>query len=429
MVVEPDRIGRERSAESIETSVISDLRFWLRRSSAFRAFPGLVAMTTILVAFFGWGWEYDWATAFAHGTTSTVLLWPVLAGLAAHDRSQRADLVQVLPGAPTTGQSQWAILLAVWFWGMLAWGVAMGYAVWRVLQYGPPEVLGLWVLVEGAVGLLAATAVGLAWGSRVTNPAGPLIIGSLVFLTTTTGATSLGLPSLSFSEVDEIDLIGWREVPSVTAAIIATSAAICLVAALWARRPDGRRRTTAVRWTVTAALVLGALGYGQASKDANVYEKITPPQALVCVGSSPKVCGPQDGQVVLQISQRSLVEGASRLRASGLDLDRVPRYDFVPFGEPISLPPDVGVLQVSPLDIDGDRLQASDVASLLVMRGPCSRASEAGRYGLLNNRIRVLEWAEHTLDAQTVTGPPPAPVVASARALQAACRGSASALT
>lgn len=394
--------------------MICALRLWLRRSSALVALPALIGVAIVVVAARS-GWQYEWGWALSNATTPTLLLSPALAGLVAFDRSRRFAPSFELLGATTARQGQWPLALAAWLWGMAAWSLAVGYAVFRVVQQDVPGSPNLWVLLEGAVAMLAAVATGLAWGARFHGLTGPPILAALIFLTSTVLTGTFALPSPFAAGRATGTLIGVREAPSVTAMVIVTNAAICLIAGLWSMRATRLRRptATALRASASAALVLAVLVYGQATKGENTYEAKA--EAHVCIGSSPAVCGPPDGRVVLGIAQRSLAEATHTLRGSGIDWRD--RYDLARGADVFTLPDSAGLLHLSPENIQDGAMSSEDIAATLAMPRLCRAFFDADAPRLLEDQGRVLEWARGALNAGAPAGPAPQQVIDSYRNL------------
>lgn len=219
-----------------------DLRLWLRRCSAARAFPALVAIVFVVIQSRS-GWQFEWGWGFSQASTATLLLSPLVAGLVAFDRSRRvAPTLQAL--AATTPRARFVTLaLASWAWTLLAWGVGMAYVAVRVAHNGGAGWPDPWIFLEAPVVLLAAASFGLAWGSVFRSlsagPTAAVVVYLCVILT-----AALGLPGPFTAGQATGSLIGMEQIPEVALSGVGLSLAVALGPSLW----DAQRTVLAQRY-------------------------------------------------------------------------------------------------------------------------------------------------------------------------------------
>jgi hypothetical protein len=140
----------------------------LRRSAGLIAVPVLLAVLLAQVLFRSQSWTYEWTWAFYQLGFNTVLIGPIVAGIAAWEGSRLASAADAIGTAPRN----WRVFVAHWL-GVVVWAsavylVGLFVAVVMVLMQGTPwgpRLVDL-LSVATALSLLAAQACGglvLGW--------------------------------------------------------------------------------------------------------------------------------------------------------------------------------------------------------------------------------------------------------------------------
>lgn len=265
----------------------------IRRSPCLLAFPFLVAASVGLV----WQdidfWMGDWHATSIKVQLSNLLLGPFVSVCAAwaagresrHGHGSLATTMPRPPGGPVI--VQW---LAVAFWGLLAYGIGLGFAIFKT---APVAVAGNpWpsYIVLGAAALCSFSAVGYALGSlvgrRVVAPlAGVLIYGYFVILSFQGGWVSK-FSLLSWSVLESPQ---YRLRTSVSAILLLWAVGIVVVAlaAASTRRVPLKTRvqflSLAALPAVSALFAAGLLGGGDLVQRTSLDSE-------VCRGDAPRVC-------------------------------------------------------------------------------------------------------------------------------------------
>lgn len=335
---------------------------WLRRTTARTAFPAMVAVTMV-VLFSRSGWAWDLGHAVSWASSSTMLLGPLSAGIAAFDMwRQRGPALRSIEMSATRGWLGVLMLtLTVWLYAVAAWGAAAGLALLvGVIRYDAGG-LGIWwpVLIQAPAALLAATALGAVIGALVRGVgAAPLAVGA-VYATTMAADLVLGTRSVLAVEGATMSLVGLAPRGDVVAATIALDLAIgAALGALLVHREHGRSRSVAVGVgaasiaAAACATALVVLDVREAQLQENATER-------VCVAGAVEVCGPREGLAIYRVAQKSLTAGVHQLETIGLTIEQRA------YNHAASVDATSGVLSVDTSLLARTGLDAWDVASTL----------------------------------------------------------------
>lgn len=423
---------------------MSAVRLWWRRSTARRAFP-VMAVVAVVMLVARSGWAYEWGAALGWASAATLLLAPLVAGLAAHDVARRlGPTLGTL--AATTGRGPRAVLAVgagPFAYGVLAWGVGLGTVAAVAGVHGASGTPSAWVAVRAPLVLLAATAVGLAVGSLVRNAAAGPLAAATVYLVPLVGRPLADGGVLSVAPASN-PMLEMELNPVVATWGVLVNLAVVAVAVLVVvvRTRPVRRSAAAAALAVGASLVVATVG-GLLSTTpmANAYRPAADVEQ-VCVGrpgpsadgeraegdegdqgdegdEGTVVCGPAAAATLLEIARRDIDEARHALRAEGLET--VARYRLA--GR--SLDPDAGVAHVATDRVRGGRLDPWDVASSLAHPAGCVGDTwDVPPDGLLELRGDMAVWVFVRLGHQEPDDDaPPATVEEAARwyAALAAC--------
>lgn len=380
------------------------LSLWLRRSTSTMAFPGLVVLVLVVIHSRG-GWQYEWDWAFNNASTSAILLTPVAAGLVAFDRARRLapTLADMAATTPRGLGSLAGLAVASWLWHVAAWALGMGYVAVRVSLNGAVGLPSIWNFLQAPMALLAGVGIGLMWGSLLPNlAAGPLAAIS-TYLAGLLGNTAVGLPGVLTAGGSTGTLVGLEQVPSMAISAIMLNLVLALVCGLVAAaRTLGTR--LGLRWlSVLAAIALAGcmVNLWSLSRDTDPYRTADAP--IVCLGNDVTVCGRYKATPLLEIAHQSLKSALAALTDS--DIDWQTKY-LLP-NDARDVPPDSGVLRLSPELISDDQMGLDDLAATLATPRMCRAFFADAPDGLLGEQSRVLQWVARHVRPNHVTGPAP----------------------
>lgn len=388
---------------------------WVRRTSAAIALPGMIGLV-LAATWSRSGWEYEWDWAFSWTARTTVLLGPVLGGLVAHDRARRhTPTLTTAERAATRGVfAAMAVPLAVFLLGMAAWlAAASVVAVW-VARNNPIGIPTLNVFAEVALVLLAASFLGAAVGSWLTNrAAGP--VAALVVYALALWGPDLTLRSLMAAGSGTGTMVGIERNPAWFAGFLAVHAAIALAAALAvaARRTVSGRLRFITLMAAGIVIIAGATGFRASGSDG--------PYVLVatentCVGAAPQVCGPVALGEPLEIAQHGLKAAYNTLAASGLQLRG--RYDLGRGLYGKVFPSTSGVLTLDSGTFSDGAYSRDDLLMTLSTPTQCAEYyAELPPDDLLAAQSTVMRWIDQRLDGST-RDPAPAEVAAAYQLLR-----------
>lgn len=376
---------------------MTGLMIWLRRTTARTMFPAMVAVTlAVLFSRSGWAWDLGHAVSWA--SSSTLLLGPLSAGVAAFDmwRQRGRGLRSVERSALRGWQGTLTLAVAVWTYAALAWATAMALAISISTFRYEGSGLGTWwpVLIQAPAALLGATLLGAVIGSLVRGVgAAPLAVGA-VYTTTAMADIVLGTRSVLAVEGATMSLVGLRPRGDVLAVTLALDLVLgAAFAASVVRREHGRSRKALVS-ACAASLAVLACATGLVTLDAREGHLEPSTAERVCVLGDIEVCGPPEGEAIYRVAQRSLAAGISQLETAGLELGQK-SYDHASAASSRA-----GVLSVDTalLDRDGG-LDAWDVASTLSTPTLCEEFFDADPpVELLEGQWNLASWMSDVLN-------------------------------
>jgi hypothetical protein len=265
----------------------------LRRSPGAIAFPLLAAVEIAAVWQDNSFWIGDWRATSIHVQFGNILLCPFVATLAAwaagrERRSGHGALAKTMPRAQIYPVAvQW---FAVTFWGLLAYTVGFGFAVWRTAPVAAASAPWPSYLVLGAAVVCASSAVGYALGKltpwRAIAPlAGVGIIAYFVILSIQNNW--LGRIRLIYGDMLVPPQYQLRASVLGAELLWAVGLVVLGLTAASSRGISSRVRILALilasfpaAGAVTGAVLLGGSDYTQRQA----------PDHVVCEGYAPKVC-------------------------------------------------------------------------------------------------------------------------------------------
>jgi hypothetical protein len=269
---------------------VSVLATSVRRSSALPALPVLTGMVVANVLARDRTWVHEWGWAVYQFGFVTVLLGPLVAGVAAWDGARLARSRALLG----TSDRTLGALVAAWVgtatWVLAAYGVGLGLVAGMVVASGTPGLpspAAVAAVGPAALLLLAEAAAGLATGWWLRHPVAAPVAAIGCFLTTlwmyqsgpgelvVVGGATGSLVNLAPRASLEVRQELWFIVVGLGLLVAAARLAG------WGRRA-GRWQLPAAATACVAALV-PLLGQGETFL-------VTRPEPQVCVGSRPAVC-------------------------------------------------------------------------------------------------------------------------------------------
>lgn len=370
---------------------------WLRRSSGRFAFPAFLAVV-LVVAFSrdSWWWEWDWALSWVSG--STIVLAPLLAGVAAYDMAIRVTptMREVAAGSrrgwamfPHVVLGSWLYAVGSWVIGVIAVGVA---AAWHGAE-GPFDPT---ILLHVPVVLLAAASIGGLVGAVIQNVASAPVAVALVY-----GLPIVGL-SAGWTDVLSAGgatgpIAGMERNPAVLYPALLTALAVAVVcAAAAAVRLTPSRVVPVATGAVAAVVCLGsAWVLASAQPMLNGYRPSATP--LACVGSQPEVCGPAGAGRLLKLAQPDLAEAAAILRPSGFSFPE----EYILVGPMLEshIQSGRGLLETGVESIDDEHIDRRDVLVSLATPTVCRAFfDDVPPVELLDAQARLAEWFGMRLD-------------------------------
>jgi hypothetical protein len=375
------------------------LWIWLRRGTAARAFPALVA-AEIVLSFSRNGWNHEWDWALSWATFGMATLAPLIAGLVAFDRARRVEptLAHLTSATPRGWFGDIALVLAGWLSAVAVWVVGVAVVVTRSALGGATGWPDPWIFIEGPVLLLLSVCVGIAVGSTVGGLlAGPLAaiglylaqsfvssIGSLEPLSA--GGATGSLLGLQRNPVNAMSVIGFH----LSVIVLALTVQVARRRRMWFRGVTAGLAgvLVVVTWTV-----MGAVG-GEA------YRWTALPR--VCLPGEVTVCGPSNADYVLRAAQRSLETALTELDDSGIDWQQT--YVLLD-GKPV--PAGQGELTVATETMEGDSLGRENLLMTLETPRLCRALfSDRPPERLMDASGTVMDWLDGRLYGQ-VRGPAP----------------------
>jgi hypothetical protein len=406
--------------------VIGALHLWVRRGSVTLAIPALIgAGLVVLMSRRGWWWDPGWA--YSHASTPVILIAPLLAGLVAFDRSRPGGQVLALLAAnsprersatavpPTAG---WLAALATC--AALAGGVAVA-----LIARSTGALPSGWLLLEVVTALAAAAAVGWATGRLLPNRAAGPVAALGVYLLGSQ-ARSWGLAGLFAPGGATGMLAGVERNPTVSLTLVSLHVVIAAAGAMVGLTAlHQSRRRLLVRAAVAAAVLLIAVGASSTLVKGQAPYRFSS-AAPVCVGSTPRVCGPASAQRLLTVSAQRLSEESSLLSGSGIPLQQEYRLAIGPTALSDAADAGAGLLTVTPEEFVDGRPSVDDLAATVSRPRMCPQYVAAQPpVVLLEAQQRVQAWVVGT-DGAATSQPAPTDVVAAYHRLVTCDRDSVS---
>lgn len=385
------------------------LRLWLRRCTAAKAFPALIGVGIAMVAG-RHGWEHDWRWALDWAGFATFLTGPALAGLVAYDRSRLVEptLAEMGKSSPRAARGMFALLVASWLWSVLAWGIVLLYAGWRVHQSGGVAQPDPWSLLIPPVVLLACGSLGLAIGSVArTLAAGPVATLVCYFVALTPMMSSLGLPSILVVDPSAGTRIGLERDPTASMTTIGIQLVLVGACLLWSMRSVAltNRLRRAGGLILGISTVIALLGLGSIGHRVDEWRDAGRPTE--CLGQVVVVCGPVEAHPMLQGARSSMEAAMATLAMSGVNWQR--KYVFA---HSVDVPADSGKLSMQPEGMVGNALSIDDIASTLMTPRVCAAYfSSQPPMALMTSQGLVREWTSGQLAAPGPARRAPAAVI------------------
>ncbi len=375
---------------------------WLRRSSGRFAFPAFLAVV-LVVAFSrtSWWWEWDWALSWVSG--STIVLAPLLAGVAAYDMAIRVTptLREVAAGS----RRGWAmfphVVLGSWLYAVGSWAVGVVVVAATAAWHGAEGPFDPTILLHVPLVLLAAASVGGLVGIVIQSVLSAPVAVALVY-----GLPIVGL-SLGWTDVLSAGgatgpIAGMVRNPAVLYPALFMALALAIVcAAAAAVRLTPSRVVPVGAGGVAAVVCLGsAWVLASAHPMLNGYRPSATP--LMCVGSEPEVCGPAGAGRLLKLAQPDLAEAASALRPSGFDFPE----EYILGGPTLEshVESGRGLLETGVESIADEHIQRRDVLVSLATPTVCREFfDDVPPVDLLEAQARLAEWFGTRLDGTSTS--------------------------
>lgn len=262
-----------------------------------------------------WYLDADWG--LRNAAVVVGFYTPVLAAIAAFDASRRLHPTLAVVGR--SGSRGWGVTLvppgAALAWTMILTATAWVGVVATAVGSGGIAPTDGWIVPETVLAYAAALAVGQWIGSMVRGALAPVLAAVVVIVATL--PTGVGVRALQVATTTGT-MVGLDRTPSRALVSIGVNVSILLLfTGLTLTTNRGRPRA---RPAVLAALTLPLVTTLSLSVGSPAQEFQPSQAATVCVGSSPRVCGPARTERLLTIAQRDLAQASSALAASGLAL-------------------------------------------------------------------------------------------------------------
>jgi hypothetical protein len=382
--------------------VIAPTWLWLRRSTALRAFPALVAVHLVLMfTRSGWGLDRDWAFGLAAAGTATTV--PLIAGVVAFDRARRFEpTLAFLSRCTVRGRAAvLGLVLASWLWAVAAWLVAATVAAvitWKEGAVGLPEP---WTFVETLTLLAVAVAFGYCIGAVCAAQPGwslaaaPVAAASILLIRILSEGLGIGVEGFLYvTGGGSTKLFVDRDAASAAALIlvhVVVAIALIGVTLAFTTGIDGRNARLGVTVIAVALFLAAAANSRQVSSHHQPYQWTTQPE--ICLRGQVTICGPRSAQPILAIAQNSLVDAVGRLSGSGIAWQT--RY-VVAGGRP--MPANAGNLNLDPEGIRDTKLSIDDLTSILVQPRLCQGLfDDREAIALIDDQRRVASWVRSNL--------------------------------
>lgn len=312
------------------------IRSALRRSAALPALPVLLATVAAHIALRPRPWAHEWFWAFYQFDFVTILIGPLLAGIAAWEGWRCASAADLLDTGTQPRRVAAVTWLATLLWGLLVFAVGLVAVCVIVRLAGTPgwPPLAAIATMLPVIGLLAAEcAVGLLVGWWVRHvlaaPAAALgcfLLSLWLYVSGPTVFIEVGGASGSMIGVSI------KVVPAL--AQVAYFAAVVLLAVLLVARPRPWSGTPGALASLAPAATAGVLVLGAATAlVAQGPNRLQPaPEALVCVGTAPQVCVSAGYVRYAAGARAALLPYLSRLTEAGVPVPAKFAQDVNPGG-------------------------------------------------------------------------------------------------
>ncbi|WP_143556863.1 hypothetical protein [Serinibacter salmoneus] len=332
----------------------------------------MLAVVAIVVVFSRDGWSWEWGRAISWATSSTLLLAPIAAGLAALDARKfgRGILGSI---ASSSVNGFWGVYLGtviVWFGAVVAWLAGVVAAIVVTAQRADGFSLEPALAATALTTLLAAASLGavagILWDHVVVAP----LVALAVYLLPLTLGQVIEVRDLFLAGGATGTLAGTAPNPVVTATHLLVHGAISLMALLviWVQcRPRSAARSSVVVGSVIlVAVALGAYLAAEPVKSA----RVNTPSANVCEVSSSgavEVCGAPETRALYSVAAESLDGAIQQLAERGVVA--ASRYEEAGNGR--VLDPEVGILAVDTVAVSAADIGVDDVVAALVAPRAC----------------------------------------------------------
>lgn len=297
---------------------MNPLLLWMRRGAGLLV-PVALTLLLLFVLVPGHRWFLDADWGLRYSGVVVLFMAPVLAAVAAFDASTRLQPTMALVARcstrgwvvsvlPSTAALLWALLVTAGAWGAVLVTVAAAGGI------APAD---WWVVPETVLAYAAALALGQWIGSRVRGVMAA-VAAAVVVMVAATLPTMLGIQAFQVA-TSTGTMVGLVRTPSRALVAMGINASIVvLFLGLTMATARGRSRPRTAMLLALTLPVLLTVSLGVATSAAQEFRPS--PEAEVCVGTHPTVCGPQRTHPLLTVAQRDLAEAGTALRGSNLVL-------------------------------------------------------------------------------------------------------------
>jgi hypothetical protein len=340
------------------------LRMSIRRSVGLVALPAMLTLVVANVLGRSRGWVHEWVWAHYQYGFVTVLLGPMVAGVAGWEGARLSRSRELIATTDRTLAAVTVAWLAVATWVLVSFAAGLGLVDVMVASAGTPGLppaIAVASSVPAAALLLLEAAAGLTVGWWMRHlVAAPFVAVSTFLLTLwlyVSGPGELvvvgGATSSLVNAAPRPAMIVWQSVWFGTATV-----AVLMCAAMLPGWRTGRRR-----WQLPAVVCLCALALVQLLRQGEVYLAETP-QPQVCTGSHPTVCVAPGYTSRADDVRRVLLPYVSASRRLGIPVPDTFRQNG-PRGQVTS-----GTFDISLLDAPGQNGPATFLAAYLSKECP-----------------------------------------------------------
>jgi len=387
---------------------VRPLLLWLRRGVVSLMVPATVAFLAVTaVGNSSWRLDADWGMRFTAG--AIMALTPLLAALVAYDLAKRVHptLAEIGRGSARGASAQLLPIVGGWLCAVLA-TLAVWITMAVVVQRGGGlPAADLWVHLEMMAAFAAAAAAGGLVGTLMPGLGAPAVAaGSVLTLGTFLGGQGVKVFHVASSSGT---MMGIERTPLRAGLAVGVNVAVVLLClgALLVKR-GGRSRGRGKLAVLSVPLIASIMALFIVPMPDSEYRPSR--EDHVCVGSAPRVCGPDRAAPLLGRAQDDLARATRQLAGAGLAL---PGHFVVARGEAVrSLGPDRALLDYDPSALVDGHLTTQAVVGALSAPRVCEALFHDDTAADYLERIGVVaRWLEAALgSASAVDGVAPADV-------------------